>query len=355
MEEKVQIITEEKASKEVAIAEVVRNLQSIVQYLFSKWLVILSVAFCFGLIGILYAWLQKPIYIAEMSFTTESEGGSKLGAYAGLAAQFGFDLGGGSNNIFEGDNLMELFKSRTLVEKTLLTPTNTGNQLMIDQYLANEGFTPGKDDGIVKFEMDPTTNTRFEDSLLQAVYNKIVTGELEVQRKDKKLSIIVLRMKSNNEAFAKRFVELLASNAIQFYTDYKIRKSRQNVELLQRQADSVRVMLFGSMNDVAAMNDLNVNPTRQSVKTPSQRRQVDVQVNGVLYGELLKNLELSKLSLRKETPLIQVIDQPKFPLEKKKMGRLKGGINFAFIGGILMIVFLLARRYMRSIQITAAI
>jgi hypothetical protein len=354
MEEKVRINGDGKASKEVTIAEVVRNVQRTVSYLFTKWPLILGVAFCFGLLGITYAWLQKPVYIAEMSFTTESESGSKLGGYASIAAQFGFDLGGGSNNIFEGDNLMELLKSLTLVQKTLLTPSGNGSRLMIDEYLANEDFKPGENDDVVKFDTDPANNTRFEDSLLQGVYNKIVTSELEVQRKDKKLSIIILRMKGNNEAFAKRFVELLTTNAIQFYTDYKSRKSRQNVELLQRQADSVRVMLFGGMNDVAAMNDLNVNPTRQSLRTPSQRRQVDVQVNSILYGELLKNLELSKLTLRKETPLIQVIDRPILPLEKKKMGRLKGGINFAFIGGILMIVILLVRRYLGSIQLNPA-
>jgi LPS O-antigen subunit length determinant protein (WzzB/FepE family) len=343
---------EEKVEREITIIELISKSIVLVRFLFSKWLVILLVAFVFGLLGILYAWLKKPIYIAEMTFTTESESSNKLGAYAGIAAQFGFDLGGGSNNIFEGDNLAELLKSRKLIEKTLLTSSGPGNKLMIDEYLSNNDIKFKKEEA-VQFTEDPSGNTRLEDSLLHAISGGITKGELEVFRKDKKLSIIAIKMQGNNEVFCKKFIELLASNAIQFYTDYKSRKARQNVAILQKQTDSVRTMLFGSMADVAAITDLNVNPTRQALKTPSQRRQVDVQVNGVLYGELLKNLELAKLTLQKETPLIQVIDTPSFPLEKKKPGRLMTGIAFAFFGGVLTIVFLVVKRYITRSGILA--
>jgi LPS O-antigen subunit length determinant protein (WzzB/FepE family) len=340
---------EQRIESEITVIEVINKGRSLIRFLWSKRLAILLIAFLFGLVGILYAWLQKPIYTAEMSFTTETENGGKLNAYAGLAAQFGFDLGGGSNNIFEGDNLAELLKSRKLVIQTLLTPAGNDHSLMIDQYLIKNDIKFKTPD--VRFYIDPARNTRFEDSVLNMVYVDITKSQLEVFRKDKKLSIIILRMTGNDESFCKNFVELLAKNAIQFYTDYKSRKARQNVEILQRQTDSVRSMLFGSISDVAAINDLNVNPMRQSLKTPAQRKQIDVQVNGTLYGELLKNLELSRLSLRKETPLIQVIDTPQLPLDKKKPGRLLTGILFAFFGGSFTILFLLCRKwYLKNIN-----
>jgi uncharacterized protein involved in exopolysaccharide biosynthesis len=94
---------------------------------------------------------------------------------------------------------------------------------------------------------------------------------------------------------------------------------------------------------VAVTNDLNVNPIRQVVRANVQRKQVDVQVNGQLYGELLKQLELSKIGLRRETPFIQIIDTPRFPLEKKKLGRLLAGLIFGFIGTFLTVIFLIIR------------
>jgi hypothetical protein len=148
--------------------------------------------------------------------------------------------------------------------------------------------------------------------------------------------------------FAKRFVEKLADNAIKFYTDYKTSKNLANVLILRRQTDSVKEMLFGNINDVASINDLNVNPIKQVLRTNGQKRQVDLQVNSALYTELLKNLELSELNLRKETPLIQIIDTPKLPLRNEKKGRLFTGIIFAFIGGLLYSLYLLLYRWIKE-------
>ena len=53
-------------------------------------------------------------------------------------------------------------------------------------------------------------------------------------------------------------------------------------------------------------------------RVPSVNRQVDVQANTAILTELVKNLELAKVDLRKETPLIQIIDTPILPLPFEK-------------------------------------
>jgi uncharacterized protein involved in exopolysaccharide biosynthesis len=334
---------EEKIKNDITVLELINGVKITIRYLFSKWLIILLIAFISGLLGVLYAWLEKPAYIAEMTFVTDNDNASKLSSYAGLAAQFGFDLGGGNNNAFEGENLVELLKSRSLIEKTLLSRVSQ-EELLIDYYLriseVSNKWSDKTETKDIRFETNYQNNTRIEDSILSVLYKDFLTGKLEVYKKDKKTNLIVVRMTSGDEIFSKAFVELLATNAIQYYTEYKIRKAKQNVEILQRQTDSVRTMLFGSITDVAAIADLNVNPNKQILRSSGQKKQVDVQVNGALYTELLKNLELAKLSLRKETPLIQVIDSPRLPLEKKKHGRFHTGLFAAILGGITSIVVL---------------
>jgi hypothetical protein len=297
--------------------------------------------------------MQKPVYFGEMTFVTENDKSSEMGLYAGIAAQFGFDISGGGGGAFEGDNLIELLKSRRLVETTLLSSTaEKSNVLLIDRYLDNNRMRVGwSKDPVLKnihFQQNPLLNSRIEDSILLKVYDQIVKRQLDITRVDKKLNLVSLTMKDGAEDFAKEFIEKLTENAISFYVSYKSKKAQQNVLVLQRQTDSVRNMLFGNISEVAAINDLNVNPIRQSVRIGSQRKQVDVQVNAALYGELLKNLELSKLALRKETPLIQIIDTPQYPLRKKKLGRLLGGVIFSFVGTSLMITFLLIQRWYKS-------
>jgi hypothetical protein len=66
-----------------------------------------------------------------------------------------------------------------------------------------------------------------------------------------------------------------------------------------------------------------------------------------MYGELIKNTELAKFTLMREEPLIQIIDKPYFPLDRKKLGRGKGGIIGGFLGGILGIAIAVGIRYKR--------
>src|SRR5690606_40670425 len=49
----------------------------------------------------------------------------------------------------------------------------------------------------------------------------------------------------------------------------------------------------------------------------------DKQLLQGIYIEVMKNLEVSKLSLLKETPLIQIIDRPILPLRKESPGDRK--------------------------------
>lgn len=193
------------------------------------------------------------------------------------------------------------------------------------------------------FTSENQLRSRKEDSVLQKICLSI-SKSLQIEKVDKKSDIISVQYRSGNELFAKIFVEELVNNVISYYIDYKVKKTKQNVTILQRQADSVRNLINGNIVDIAVSSDLNVNPTRQIVRTGIQRKQVDAQVNGALYTELVKNLELSKLSLRKETPLVQIIDSPMLPLEKKKKGRLLTGIVFGFLGCFLTLCYYASKK-----------
>jgi uncharacterized protein involved in exopolysaccharide biosynthesis len=116
-----------------------------------------------------------------------------------------------------------------------------------------------------------------------------------------------------------------------------------NVDILQHQADSIRAELNSAITGVAAASDnvYNLNPALNVKRTPSTRRQVDVQANTAMLSQLVAQLEMSKVSLRKETPLVQIIDRPILPLEKVKLGRLKSIQIGGFFAGFLTILYLI--------------
>jgi uncharacterized protein involved in exopolysaccharide biosynthesis len=93
---------------------------------------------------------------------------------------------------------------------------------------------------------------------------------------------------------------------------------------------------------VAAASDnvYNLNPAYNVKKTPGTRRQVDVQANTAILTQLVAQLELSKVSLRKETPLVQLIDRPILPLGKEKVGKLKSLFLGGFLAGFFTVIYL---------------
>ena len=63
-----------------------------------------------------------------------------------------------------------------------------------------------------------------------------------------------------------------------------------------------------------------------------------------MYTEVMKQLAIAKVTLQKETPLIQVIDTPVLPLKKLNIGRL-GCIIIGYFLGFLIITTLLTIRF----------
>lgn len=343
---------------EISLKELILKLREWFRYLLSKWKTILLAGIIGGILGFTYAYFKKPVYTAETTFVLEEgETGGGLGAYAGLASMVGVDLGGGGGGVFQGDNIIELYKSRRMIQQTLLRrDTFEGKQdLLINRYISfNELREAWEDKPKLKsidFSIAQSQFTLQHDSIISKVVDDINANYLTVAKPDKKLSILKVEIKSKDELFAKSFADNIVATVNNFYVETKTKKSAENLAILQHQADSVRRALNYSIGGVAAAADANpnLNPAFQTLRVPSQRRQVDVQASGAVYQEIVKNLEMAKITLRKEKPLIQVIDEPIFPLKKERFGKAKGIVLGGIIFGFLIILFLLARKIFNGI------
>jgi uncharacterized protein involved in exopolysaccharide biosynthesis len=336
---------------EISLKELIQKIQEWIAYLKTQWKLIIGIAALGGILGFVYASFQKPNYLATTTFVLEEDkGGGGLGGAMGLASSFGFDLGGGGGGLFTSSNIIELMKSRLVVEKTLLNPVQvSGKEISLADYYIQ--FNELKEDWAKKpalaninFPMnaDRTMFSLQQDSILQTISEELTKENLVIVQKDKKVSIISLTVKTESELFSKLFCEQLLKETSDFYIETKSKKSRLNVDILQHQADSIRAELNSAITGVATASDnvYNLNPALNVKRTPSTRRQVDVQANTAILTQLVAQLELSKVSLRKETPLVQIIDRPILPLEKEKIGRLKSLILGVFLAGFLTVLYL---------------
>ncbi|WP_456314077.1 Wzz/FepE/Etk N-terminal domain-containing protein [Pseudomonas shirazensis] len=341
---------------EISLNELIVKAKEWYVYLLSKWKIIVLAGIIGAALGLVYSIAKKPVYTATLSFALEDEksGGGGLGSALGLASSFGLDLGGSGGGIFTSANLTELFKSRYMVEKTLLSSVNLDGQKksLAEMYIENNNWRENwnKNPKLANILFLPDSDrkhfTRIQDSIMGIMYNNMSKSGLSVGQKDKKISIVNIDVRSNNELFAKYFCEALAKEVGQFYVETKSKKARTNMAVLERQVDSIRRELNGSITGVAVANDntFNLNPALNIRRAPSARRQVDVQANTAILTELVKQSELAKITLRRETPLIQVIDKPILPLPKESFGKLQGIILGGFFFGFLICFFLILRK-----------
>lgn len=329
---------------EMSFADLIIKIKSGIRYIRSKWLTILIVSILGALIGLSYSIYKKTTYKAVCTFVLEDAKGGGMGQYSGLASIAGINIGdGGGGGIFEGDNIMELYKSRSMIEKTLLVSCNFEGkkQLLIDRFIDGNNLRSKKKEdgklGQVDFNGNPDNFNRKQDSIITILVDLFNQKILNVSKPDKKLNIISVEVVTNDELFSKCFTDKIVQTVNDFYVQTKTKKAYQNVQILQHQADSVRMILNSSINGVASAIDAdpNANPLLSTLKVTSQKRQVDVQANTAIYGQMMQNLELAKISLRQEMPLIQVIDKPVLPLPKTKLSK-----SFGFIAGLIMGLFL---------------
>lgn len=327
-----------KPTNEVTVKEMFNNLKDWFGFYLTK-LMFISIALVVGaVIGLTISLFQVPEYVAEMTFALEEKG--MTSAYAGIASQFGVDLGG-EGGAFSGENSMELMKSRTLIEKSLLTPVviDGEKQLLINRFIAFDEDCREWENNLelssIKFIPGEARETFSvtKDSLLKYVFRAIRREHLSVNKIDKKLNIIYVKCKAPDELFAKYFAEILVKNVSDFYIETKTKKSRSTVTLLEDRVDSVRSVLDREIYGAAVSRDQNTNTQRAQGSVQSVKKQMNVQVLTTMYGELIKNLELSKFTLMREEPLFQIIDTPVLPLDSQKL-RKKVTVP---VGGLLAV------------------
>jgi len=345
-------------SDEISLKELILKGKEIWQFILKKWVIILVAGFIGACLGVAVAWLTKPKYIAKLTFSVENEKSNPLGSYAGLASMAGIDLGGSGGSMFSSDNIMSIMTSRKMIVNTLLSPITVDNKkiTLIEYWLSfnhiNDKWSEKPKLAGLKFplNMNPDSLTRLQDSVLTDIYSSLIKSVISINKPDKKLSLIEAKCTSTNEIFSKAFLETLNNQVTDFYIGIKTKRQKDNVNILQNRADSLYRVLSNSMYRSASLADQNINTAKQIAGVDRQRKQIDLQIASTAYGEVIKNLEVAKITLQKETPLIQVIDQPVLPLLKEKASKRNGLLIGGFLAGFLMVGFLLGQRWYREMM-----
>lgn len=328
-------------------------------FLASRWLLLLIVSSFGGAIGIGYAHFSPITYTARLNFFVEEgkTGGSGL---ASLAGQFGFDLGGlgGGNGLLSGDNIFVFLKSASLARETLLTPYDpSGTVSLADRYAATYNLREKwrKNSKIGKEVFFPVGGqqvfTRLQDSLLQTIVDGILQEDISIEKPDKKASFVQVSVEMKDELLAKYYCERLVNKATDRYVTTKTNRQLMNVNRLQRRADSISVLLNRKTFATAISQEqlLDVNPAFKSATVSAEVTGRDKIMLTTIYGEIIKNLEISKVALSQETPTIQIVDDVVLPLKVNQLKALPAFLLGALLATIVCVILLTMKLIVRSI------
>lgn len=315
----------ENEDKNYSLVDVTNTIRSFLGYLRKKWWLMLLAALAGALLGVGYYYNQKPKYEAVTTFILEekSAGG---GGLAGLASQFGLSMGGlGGGSIFAGDNILDILKSKKIVQQVLLSKVDTTakSSSLADLYLEFTGLkkkwqnSPRSKE--INFYGDPQQLSPLQDSVLNVIFENTVSKNITVDRLNKKGSIIKVQVTAADQVFARLMTERLVDAAARLYMDIRTSTSQENIRQLQRRSDSLLMLLNRKSFAAAASQPLDINPGLRTAIVPTEIATRDKTVLATLYGEVIKNLEASKLLLSQQTPVIQLLDKPGKLLENKRM------------------------------------
>ena len=351
--------SEQKNSDDISVKELILNIRKWVVFIFSKWKLLFILMVAGGVAGYFYGKSKPTLYQAESTFVLD-EGKSTGSALSGLAF-----LGMGGDNASAGlfsstQNIMWLYKSRLMLHQTLMSQVNYNKRkrLLIDIFLDENGLREKIDPvhslkNIGFKEGTPVDSLNTEQSNIVLACIGMLKGNdyLSVLETNKAENLITISFKSRDEQFSKLFTEVLVNNVNQYYIETKTKKTNEEIKVLERKADSARMMLNSNMYEAASSIDAvpNANPLKTTLRVAPQRKKVDVDAATAMYVELARNLETRRMALAQETPLIQIVDGPIYPLDVIRPSSVKLAIMGALLFAVLTSIILILVKWYRSI------
>ena len=352
------MVSEEEKKPSVSLNDVISIVKRYWKYIWKKKWIVVAAGLIGAVLGYIYVYNKTIKYTAVYVFTV----GGDTPSATGLSITSLLGMGGGSMNAFSGDNLLELLKSRNMVENTLLSPCEYhGDTITFMEYVlicdsvrekCAEGEIKPSDENQISicdvsypYGQDRKSFSRAQDSILMIVSLGMIKDNISAIRRDKKLSYMEYQFVYPNEEFAMKFSSTHLKSVTDFYVETKTRLSKKNLESFQQKADSVRRELDKTIAKSSAFYDGHRNASGSFVSAQLKKYEIDIQVLTSTYQEIEKNIKVLELDLARETPLIQIIDKPFYPLPNDKVRKLKGFIIGGFLGGFLSCLTLVALLY----------
>ncbi len=344
------------------------------RYTLHKWFWIGTIGIFIGLI-IAYKYHKSPtLYKESLTFMMdETQAESTIPGLDVLGSIFGGN--GKQNNL---GKILQLFETRKIIHSTLMDTVviNGKNDFLANHildiysipYLAENYCMLGlfyKKGWIKKVLENP--NFRFshpnvdkftptENLYLRLLYEQIAGNKnvgispMLSSKMDEQTGIMVLNMVSESEDITIQVLDIIYKKLSNFFIEKSIEKESKTYNLMKEKRDSIFRKLTGAEYALADFKDSHRNLI--TVKGLLKKIQLERQVSilNSMYHTVVRQMDASEFALKNKTPIVQVIDLPRRPIEPDDPNWLVGLIKGGLMGVVLGIFFFLIKKIFSDIM-----
>ena len=184
----------------------------------------------------------------------------------------------------------------------------------------------------------PLVLTKDEVKVLKAVSESV---SLSVDKKEGYITLNVVGSEPIQTAELAMKAQQLLQEEI---TRFRIEKSQSELEYIQARYDEMKAEAESYQEQLARITDKTQNVTTTKDRIEHDRIQSKYNTANSIYSELSKQLEQAKLQVKRDTPVLTVI-QPVTVPDRPSNSRAKTLIVWTFFGGILGCGIVLGKNY----------
>ena len=255
---------------------------------------------------------------SEVVFLLDNDKGSG-GGLSSLASSLGLgDLNGSNSSLFSGENFKELFRTKALLRKSILSKVKVDKKEIIFGNLFlekcdlfdHEWWRYPEHLKSVRFNSTNYSELKKEDQVTVDLIAVYLRYNSELANLNTKSSFQIFTIETRNDTLSYLWNKLYLKTLADFYISNKNKKSNELLDILDKRKDSLKSALYYTQGKLANYTDQNQQIIFQRARIIADRLQMNSSQLQSMYLEAVRNYDNLKFSMVKETPLFTIISEP---------------------------------------------
>lgn len=189
----------------------------------------------------------------------------------------------------------------------------------------------------------PLLLTKDEEKLMKTLAQDVA---LNVDKKEGYITLSVTGIEPIQTAeLAMKAQQLLQEEVTRFRTE----KAQDNLDYIQARYDEIKAEAEMYQNQLAAVRDRSQQMNTSKARIEQERIQAKYNVASSIYSEMAKQLEQAKMQVKKDTPVLTIIQPVTVPV-KPANSRAKTLIVWTFLGFVLGCGWVIGKGYLPKLK-----